>query len=594
MPVRRKPHQPQTNGTVSDFVQTANGLLAERLARASLIGAVMILPFERALAAAGGFTLTTVEAALMVMLAAAIVACAIRARTLVWPSPLVVPGLLWVGSILLAALVAQVEAGNAFKFSARMVAAGAICLATLNIVTTPRLARIVVGCWLAVASAVAVIALLESAQVAWVVEKLTLFRPGFHVAGRQLRATGTLLYPTIASMYLEVPFALGLWLLMEPGSRWKRAVVFGALAVVGAGITATLTRAGLLGMAAALGLTATVRIARLGWARAGVGVVIALALVLGGIAKLTLSPELLAARLQSEGSSRWYGAVYEVPLKLRLDAGTLHRIPLRVSNTGRFTWDSTVDPKYAMSYHWLRSGSDEVIEFDGIRTPFPQPVLPNESLSFPVTVKAPRQPGSYTLVWDVVLESRAWLSSEHVPPARTEVEVAGSPAGTINTVMQRLPVSAVRPPRPDLWRAALQIAGERRWLGIGPDGFRHVYGPHLGLADWDRRVHANNMYLEALTGSGLIGLTTLLWLMTATGLALVRQCHRVPAGELMPAIAMLAAWVVVAGHGLVDSFLTFTPTYASFAIAAGLAFSTAIRHGVGPRLAERNGRAHRV
>jgi hypothetical protein len=33
------------------------------------------------------------------------------------------------------------------------------------------------------------------------------------------------------------------------------------------------------------------------------------------------------------------------------------------------------------------------------------------------------------------------------------------------------------------------------------------------------------------------------------------------------------AWVGIAGHGLVDSFLTFTTTYVVFALTAGLAVS---------------------
>jgi hypothetical protein len=39
------------------------------------------------------------------------------------------------------------------------------------------------------------------------------------------------------------------------------------------------------------------------------------------------------------------------------------------------------------------------------------------------------------------------------------------------------------------------------------------------------------------------------------------------------AISALAIWVTVAGHGLVDSFLSFTTTYLTFAVAAGLALS---------------------
>jgi hypothetical protein len=39
------------------------------------------------------------------------------------------------------------------------------------------------------------------------------------------------------------------------------------------------------------------------------------------------------------------------------------------------------------------------------------------------------------------------------------------------------------------------------------------------------------------------------------------------------AAAAFAACAAIAVHALVDSFLTFTPTYVVFAIAAGLLFS---------------------
>jgi len=78
-----------------------------------------------------------------------------------------------------------------------------------------------------------------------------------------------------------------------------------------------------------------------------------------------------------------------------------------------------------------------------------------------------------------------------------------------------------------------------------------------------------------MTGAGLPGLAALLSLACVAGLALLRRCLRVAPERLMPAVAMLAAWVMVVGHGLVDSFLSFTTTYLTFAMVAGLAFSRA-------------------
>ena len=137
-----------------------------------------------------------------------------------------------------------------------------------------------VSLFVMVATIVAVIAVLEVAQVPAVMSGLTLFRPGFHVVAGQLRATSTLIYPTIASMYLEVAFALGLWLLFEPFERrprLARAASFVALLVIGAGISATFTRAGLVGMFACLLLVGVFRVSRLSYAKAQLGTLMALA-----------------------------------------------------------------------------------------------------------------------------------------------------------------------------------------------------------------------------------------------------------------------------------------------------------------------------
>jgi hypothetical protein len=575
-------------GIVAAVLQPAQ---LAHVAMLALMAVVIIAPFERALFAIPGlFTVTTVEAAMTLALCLGAAALA-ASRRLVWrPAPLALPGAAFLAVLLLAAILAPSEQSNALRFVARMTMAALIFLLTVNAVTTLARARALVRVWVGVATIIAVIAVLEAAQVTSVMSALRGFRPGFHVVAGQLRATSTLFYPTIASMYLEIAFALGLWLLLDPSStrpRTERALGFVALTVIGAGIAATFTRAGLVGMAAALVLVAGVRVARMSPAEARVGTIVTLAGVLTGIVLLSHSPELLATRLSTEGSQAWYGARYHVPKALDLSTGAVHQVPITVTNTGRLTWDSNREPAFAMSYHWLRAGTDAVVQFDGQRTAFPSPVSPGTSVSLPVDVIAPGQAGEYTLVWDVVHETRAWLSTEGVPPARSDVRVSGNPTSTVVTMMERLPQSAVRPARPALWAAALRIASDRPWLGLGPDNFRLVYGRYARIERADPRVHANNMYLEVLAGAGLLGLLALLWLVGTAGHALWRRCHRAPLERLMPAAAALAAWVMVAGHGLVDSFLSFTTTYLTFALAAGLAFSPGVAGNV-------DGDAHRI
>ena len=153
-------------------------------------------------------------------------------------------------ALLACALVASVAApefrANSIRFVGRLTAALLLFTLAANTMTSQRLARQVIATLLGAAALVGAIAILELAQVPFVLDALKLFRPGFHVVGGQLRATSTLFYPTITSMYLEVAFALGLvWI---ASSR----LAFVALALTGAGIIATFTRAGLVTMTMSL------------------------------------------------------------------------------------------------------------------------------------------------------------------------------------------------------------------------------------------------------------------------------------------------------------------------------------------------------
>jgi O-antigen ligase len=553
----------------------------------AILAVAIIAPFERVVFSVNGLTVTTVEAAVVIAIVA--VAAAVGPRRLVTrQTPLVVPGLCFLASLAVAALAAGVEPSNALRFVARMIVAALLFVAARHAIATRERARAFVRVWLGVATLIAIIAVLEAAQVPAVLAALTAFRPGFHVVAGQLRATSTLFYPTIASMYLEVAFALGLWLLLDPAGRRpaiERRLVFAALVVIGAGISATFTRAGLLAMAAAIMLMAALTLTRPALARARFTTLGALATTLLAVVFVAHSPEVLAARLSTEGSDAWYGARYTVPATLSLRTGSVQRVPVTIVNSGRLAWDSNADPPFAVSYHWLRGDSEEVVEFEGQRTPFPFVVRPQERVAMDVDVIAPGEPGAYTLVWDVVHEGRAWLSTEGVASPRTPVVISGARTEAVVTKMASLPPASIRPARPALWSAALRMASEHPLLGIGPDNYRLAYGPYLQIRNWDRRVHANNMYLEILTGGGAITLLAFVWLLLAMAARLWRGLGAASDSHHAAISAGLALWLVVAGHGVVDSFLGFTTIYVTFALAAAAVSSAAF---VQPRGADAN------
>ena len=70
--------------------------------------------------------------------------------------------------------------------------------------------------------------------------------------------------------------------------------------------------------------------------------------------------------------------VYEVPEALTLRPGSFNDVAVTLSNRGWLTWQSDAAPMFALSYHWLTVDTEEVVLYDGLRTPFPQPVDPGD------------------------------------------------------------------------------------------------------------------------------------------------------------------------------------------------------------------------
>jgi O-antigen ligase len=538
---------------------------------ASLLLVAAISPFERQIPGANGAqTLTTVELAIALAIAAAALTWRRQPEIFHWRTPITLPLIAVLGCALVSAVMAPEFGGNALRATGRLVMAAILFTIVVN-AALPDLAKQIVTVLIATGAIVGALAVLEVGQVPFVHDLLRLFRPGFHVVGGQLRATSSLLYPTITSMYLEVVFALGL--IGVASSR----VTFAALVVIGAGVIATFTRAGLITMAISMttyGAWLYVKDRR--WQREHTALTL-LGAVLIALVMASRSPQLLMTRMRTGVSQDWYGASYEVPRTLTLRPDSFNDIPVTLSNRGWLTWQSAELPVFALSYHWLAADTEDVVVYDGLRTPFTQPVQPGEDVTIHARVRAPGYPGTYLLIWDVVQEHRTWLSLEGVYPGRTLVTVAGEPVGGPLPGRGRLPSNVMRMPRSVLWETALEVSSGHPWLGIGPDNFRLVYGRYLGLAAWDTRVHTNNTYLEVLTGMGVIGLAALCWLMVAAGRSAVAIAAKARDDSIRGVAAAFAACVAIAVHGLVDSFLTFTSTYVVFAIAAGLLYRHAHR-----------------
>ena len=544
---------------------------------ASVLAVAAISPFERNLPVSifGAFTISTVEAVVIISLVVFAMTAISNQAAVLWRSPVSVPVAALITVAALSAALAPEFQGEALKATGRLVAMAMVFVMTINAITSPAAARALMTTLVVVGSIVGAIAILELSQLPFVIEALRTFRPGFHVVGGQVRATSTLFYPTITSMYLEVIFALGLGLLAErPSAR-----MFAALALIGGGIIATFTRAGLISMALSLGVVAWLIYKREGsWARAHRTFAL-LTAVLIAFVFVSHTPEVLLMRFGTDTSQDWYGATYKAPAQLNFRPGGVYHVPVEVQNNGMLTWQSVDEPAFALSYHWLNAANEDVVQFDGARTPFEGDVRTGEAATLNALVRAPGYPGNYMLVWDIVQEHRTWLSTEGIPAGRSDVAIEGEAVTAPLKSLGRLPGASVRMPRLTLWKAVLAMTAERPLIGVGPDNYRHLYGRYLQLANWDQRVHANNTYLEALADTGVLGLAALVWILFAGARAIGDRWRTATAAAPIVA-ALVAAWLSIAGHGLVDSFVTFTPTYVLFALTAGLTFGPAMAKAI--------------
>jgi hypothetical protein len=337
--------------------------------------------------------------------------------------------------------------------------------------------------------------------------------------------------------------------------------------LIAEGIVLTFTRAGLLTMVAAVVLVGTLRYRRTGfdratWAVALIGAIVAVEIV------SSRSVDMLRLRMTTESQDSWYQAEIEAPLKLSFQTGAVTPVPVRVTNNGRVTWDPEAEHPFRFSYHWLREDGVHVAEWEGMRTTFPGSVPPGATIDLRASVRAPGEPGQFRLLWDVEQQDQLWFSGE---PKALLVETTASVSGPLIAVLQPsriqfVPHQRSRPGRAILWRAALRMIVAHPITGIGPDNFRLTYGEYAGIANADSRVHSNDMYLEMIAGTGLLGGMAFMWLAwRASGrvVALLR-------GEAAVGAGIAAAAVAIAAHGLVDAFLGFTATYILIAITLGL------------------------
>lgn len=553
----------------------------ETLAFGSLLLAAAALPFEmtRPLFVAGPFAVTSVEAVLYLALFISVPTVLTRRTVHMTPAHWAV--LAWGVANIISALRTPDPAWPAWKFTGRSLVGWLLFAVTAEIAMAQRRAAAVMAA-LAGGAVVSAVAGLLEVHLEASRPILAMFKTQPSIVGGHLRASGPFQYANTAAMFWEqaLPMLIGsvVWVSAIVGRRILWWIGIAAGAVVSAAIAASLSRAGLLVSImslAGLALAARVRERRVSLAAgSSCAVLVALALLGPG-------GPLLSLRLTGSDEETWYRPEYRPQRSaLELESGSRTTIPVTIRNMGQLAWPAHGPRQVLLAYHWERPGSPGLM-LDGVRSPLSADVLPGGEVTVQANVEAPQRPGRYHLRWDMVIEQVVWFSMVGAPMGTTVVDVlpaTQAASGRVDGPFARLPTVA-RPPRRELWTAALRLWADHPVTGVGPDNFRHRYGAALGFADFDDRIHANSLYLETLASLGAVGAAALMGLAAGLCLPLFRMA-RTCAGSssgcplILGVLFALASFFV---HGLLDYSLEFTPTLGQFWLTAGLAAAIAGR-----------------
>lgn len=600
--VAETPHR-----TAQETAQTRVSTVAGRALYGALLVAVAMSPFEAGYRPVGRFvwaTFTNLEVVLFALAAAWLIKLALdpQARARLLRLPLLPPMLALIAASALSTIFGQYQAMG-LHFIYRLLLGMIVFACVWEAVRSKQRLFTVLALFVAAGFAAAVFGLMEYAPWFNAEEWLMAFKPQPTTVGGLLRLSGTFEYANGAAAYFEMalPVTLGLLALFssrrllastfgEGGSplpeAQRRVIQIALFAIVGTlavAILLTFSRAALGGVAVAVGVFALAAIVRgrsreTRWVTPGIFAPIGLALLvmLAGGLYIFITQPMFSLRLTTENDRDWYKATYSAGRLPALTAGNVVTVPVTVRNDGPMLWRSQGVLAAYLSYHWMDSTRTNYVVYDGVRTALPGDVPPGGSATVLATVQAPSKAGEYYLQWDMVQEYITWFSLKagvSLPPARYEVAQPAQPDQTRapllvphpSNVQTMLASDTSTVQRTALWSVAFEMFKAHPIVGVGPDGFRNLYGEYAGVTSWNKNIYTNNTYIEMFTNLGLLGGLAFLWLVLLSLWKIARNLLRIPVSGLwILGLGASASIMAFFAHGLVDYFLFSTPIYTIF------------------------------
>ncbi len=506
-----------------------------------------------------------------------------------FPGRLALPLAFFVLIGLLSATLAPEFRGNALRSGIKAVAGALLALAVADLCRTPR-ARCspIRGVLLALALAGSCTALLGLGDLAgfrFFSRLVNVFQPNKYFLGDHLRFVSTMEYPNTAGSILLVSICATLALTVFPNRvenhpAWKYAALV-MLGTQGVALALTYSR-GALGATIVAVVVATWCTRNLPWTGRGkLALAGCLVILLGGTAYL------ISVRYQSAGDVSpavkriaYYGLEAGKSIET-LVPGQCYRQRIALQNKSPNEWRCG---EYGIGYRWHRVDGNQG-SAPQVGAEFSRDLPPASTAEVPVALNTPADPGEYLLIWFVFRNAGTLeeLKESYSPAILCVIDPApsgaGAPApsetarrylGAINEERRSLNGTLV-PGRWELWSAALRMFRERPLLGIGPDNFRLLKWKHMEVPKGDETILANSIYLELLSGTGILGLASFLWLLWAAGrCALAEIRSGGPSSGFVSGYFGIAYLAGLMSHGFVDYFLKFTPTFLVFWLVLGL------------------------
>jgi O-Antigen ligase len=545
-----------------------------------LILLAFVLPFETSVGIpVFGLVFNSVEIVAIAVIGTWVGALIWQRRLPQVPVHLLAPATVFGLVLVVSAFLAPEYGRDALKYALRQIQGMliAFCIAERIILDGWQFTRMLLAAFVLGAGTSAALGLWELSEAPWVLGLLSIFKTQLSFMGGTLRLSGTFVYANVAAMFYEatLPLTLVATFVFLRGA-WRGAGILLTLLLLAATIL-TYSRTALVVCALLLVLVPLIIWLRLTQCsrNANRQPMLTRPILMTGVpilalAGLLLTPTLRLRLLEPEIAD-WYGAHYQVARIGNMAPGELREVQVQLTNTGQLTWPKAGVRPVMLAYHWFDPVTGNAVIFDGLRTQLPHDVAPGEQVILQTQLQAPMQAGEFEVAWDLLRENGGgWFSQYQVDPARERVQITGvipdkpTPVEAPHrTTLAPVTVDELpQPSRTQLWQAALTIWRTHPLLGIGMGSFQQVYGPYLGMQRWDTRIHTNNLYLEVLVGTGIVGLIAFLALIGAQ-LYTIWQVVRKQAASQEPQWLALTTGLVLASfliHGILDAFLAFTST----------------------------------